>query len=137
MEFVVKMFKKYKEAILYIFFGGIAFFLNLFLFWLFHGVLGLGVTLTNALSWFICVLQQYITNKLWVFESKTEGFGAFFKEITSFFGGRVFTGVLEIVSMFVTCDLLHFNEYVFKILTQVVVIILNFVISKLIVFKKK
>ena len=112
-------YKKHKEVLMYLFFGGLAFFLNLFLYWLFVVVIGMNALIGNIFCWIICVLFQYVTNKSWVF------------------GGRLFTLLVEEAMIFIFITTLHYNEMGIKLLAQFVVIVLNYVISKLIVFRKK
>lgn len=128
---------KYREEMLYLFFGGIAFLLNIFFFTLFHKFFSVDVLIANALSWGICVSFQYITNKVWVFESKTDCKRAFLEQMFSFMGGRIFTLIIEEFILVVFIEFLEFNSLIIKLLGQVVVIIMNYVISKSIVFKKE
>lgn len=130
-------YKKYKEGLMYLFFGGLAFFLNIFLFALFTDIMKINDLLANAISWVICVLFQYITNRTWVFDGHVEGSAALIKQISSFFGGRIFTLVVEEIIILVFITWLGFNRIAVKLVAQVVVIVLNYVISKLFVFKKK
>ncbi|MCF0145420.1 MAG: GtrA family protein [Eubacterium sp.] len=130
-------YKRYKEALLYLFFGGITFFLNIILFALIGRFTNINELVNNVICWIICVLFQFFTNRTWVFDAKVEGAGSFFKQMAGFFGGRLFTLVVEEVILAVFISWLGLNAMVVKILAQVVVIVLNYVISKFIVFKKK
>ena len=91
----------------------------------------------NVLAWVAAVLFAYLTNRKWVFHSQASTRQEISREITSFFGCRLATGVLDWVLMFVCVDLLHFNDMLIKLLANVMVVILNFVASKRIIFKKK
>ncbi len=130
-------YKKYKEALLYLFFGGTAFFLNIFLFAAIDKCFHISELVNNIICWVVCVLYQYFTNRTWVFDGHVDTLGEFFKQLIGFFGGRLFTLLVEelIIAVFITW--LGFNTMVVKLVAQVVVIVLNYVISKLIVFKKK
>ena len=130
-------YKKHKEVLMYLFFGGLAFFLNLFLYWLFVVVIGMNALIGNIFCWIICVLFQYVTNKSWVFDGRTESRRDLLRQITSFFGGRLFTLLVEEAMIFIFITTLHYNEMGIKLLAQFVVIVLNYGISKLIVFRKK
>ena len=130
-------YKKHKEVLMYLFFGGLAFFLNLFLYWRFVVVIGMNALIGNIFCWIICVLFQYVTNKSWVFDGRTESRRDLLRQITSFFGGRLFTLLVEEAMIFIFITTLHYNEMGIKLLAQFVVIVLNYVISKLIVFRKK
>lgn len=129
-------YKQHKEGLLYLFFGGLAFLLSVCLFWVFHVLLSVNELIANVFTWVICVCFAYMTNRTWVFRAKTNGFGAFVKQMGGFFAGRLFTLVVEELIIFVFITQLAFNSMVVKILAQVVVIVLNYVISKLLIFKK-
>ena len=131
-------YKKYKEALLYLFFGGLTFFLSIFLFWFMgKGVLHLNVLINNTIDWIICVAFQFFTNRTWVFDAEFDNQKDFWKQAGSFTLGRLFTLVVEngILHIFVT--MMNFPEMLIKFVATFVVIVLNYVISKLIVFKKK
>ena len=89
--------------------------------------------LANIISWIVSVAFAYVTNRKFVFESKSEDI---VKEATSFVGGRVLTLLLDMAIMFIFVTLLHLNDKIFKIVSQVLVIVTNYVISKLFVFKE-
>lgn len=129
-------YKAHKMVLLYLFFGGTSFFLNLFLFYAIARFTPLDPLVNNVICWVVCVLYQFWTNRTWVFDGRTEGAAAFARQILSFFGGRLFTLFLEeaIIAVFITW--LRLPEMPVKLAAQVVVIVLNYVISKLFVFKK-
>ena len=90
------------------------------------------------ISWVLSVAFAYITNKLWVFESKSFDKKTLTKEIPSFFGARVLTGILDLAIMYIAVDVCKSpTEILWKLLSNVIVIILNFVASKMLIFKKK
>lgn len=129
-------YKKYKEILLYLFFGGLAFFLNVGLFMLIDAALPINELFNNIICWVVCVLMQFFTNRIWVFDGRVDSTGAFVKQMTSFVGGRAFTLVLEEIILAVFITWLQMNATVVKLVAQVVVIVLNYVISKLMVFRK-
>ena len=90
----------------------------------------------NIFSWILAVLFAFFTNRIWVFDGKTNGAKEFFVQMMNFFGGRVATLVVEEVILFVFITKLGFGSMVVKIAAQVIVIVLNYVISKLWVFRK-
>ncbi|MBQ6212310.1 MAG: GtrA family protein [Ruminococcus sp.] len=94
-------------------------------------------TVSTVISWICAVTFAYLTNRAWVFGSEAKGAKALVTEAASFYGGRVFTLVVEAVMMAVGYGKLKINYWVMKIIANVVVLILNYVISKLFVFKKK
>lgn len=141
---MIELFKKYKSIILYIIFGGMTTvvdwsvsFTLYYLWgdaieatpWLIHGA--------NVIAWVAAVAFAYVTNRIWVFESKRRGFMPIVGEIAAFAGGRVFTLLLQEVLMAVFFTWLGFNEYIVKIVAAVLVVILNYFISKIFVFRKK
>jgi putative flippase GtrA len=83
----------------------------------------------------LSVLFAYITNKLFVFESKSFDAHVLKKEIISFFGCRFFTGVMDVAIMYVTVDLFHSNSTHWKVASNILVIIINYIVSKLVIFK--
>lgn len=129
-------YKKHKEVLLYLFFGGLAVILNLLLFALFEYVFGLNELVNNVICWIVCVLLQFFTNRTWVFESHTEGTSGFLKQMTEFFGGRLFTLLVEEIILMVFISWLGSNAMVVKTAAQVIVILLNYLVSKFWVFKK-
>ena len=131
------LYQKHKEVLLYLFFGGLAVFLNLALFVFFTKHFGWGALFANVVDWVICVLFQFITNKTWVFEAETDSAKGLFAQLTGFFGGRLLTLGVEELMLLVLIDHLHWNSILVKLLAQIVVIVSNYVISKFFVFKKQ
>lgn len=129
-------YKKHKEGLMYLFFGGLAFFLSIFLFWFMDSVMQLNEIVNNTIDWIICVAFQFFTNRTWVFDGKVDNNRDFLKQAGSFTAGRLFTLVVEdaILAVFVTW--LNFPSMPVKLAATFVVIVLNYVISKLFVFKK-
>jgi putative flippase GtrA len=130
-------YKKYKEGLLYLFFGGLTFFLSIFLFWFMDEVMHLNELVNNSIDWVICVAFQFFTNRTWVFDGKVETRQEFLKQAGSFTAGRLFTLVVEDILIFIFITTLGFPKMPVKLGATFVVIVLNYVISKLIVFKKK
>ena len=121
-----------RELILYVVFGAFTFFVNLISYFFFANLLGINYLVSNGIAWFLSVLFAYITNRTWVFESKSPHI---LKEMSLFFGGRIFSGVVDMVLMYTFIDLLVFDSSISKIVVQIIVIVLNYIFSKLIVFK--
>lgn len=94
-------------------------------------------TASTVISWICAVTFAYVTNRIWVFESHASGAGEIVKEALSFYGGRVFTLIVETVMMWLGYSFIGINYWVTKIIANVVVLILNYVISKIFVFKDK
>ena len=137
------IYKKYQEAIDYLFWGGIAFVLSMVLFWVFTTELlplQWGEVFANSVDWVICVLFTFFTNKFFVFRSKTISPKAFGKEFVEFVMARVFTLVLEDVVIWVGCTLMGYDgaigKLVVKLIGQFIVIVSNYFLSKFWIFKE-
>ncbi len=121
-----------RELVLYVVFGTFTFLVNVVTYFLFQSVMGINYLVSNVLAWFFSVLFAYITNRTWVFESKSP---EILKEMSLFFGGRIFSGVVDTALMYLFIDVLVLGNTFSKIVVQIIVIVLNYVFSKLIVFK--
>lgn len=142
------IYVKNKEILLYLFFGGgttVISFLSFFIaaaiirlpdISLFGITIDASVTASNVISWICAVTFSYITARVWVFQSISHGTKAVIREIAAFYGGRVFTLIVETVMINVGVLALSVNENIMKIIASFVVLVLNYVISKLFVFKK-
>ena len=87
-------------------------------------------------AWALAVLFAYLTNRSMVFHSSAAGAQEIMKEIGSFFACRLGTGAVDWAIMFVFVTVLHFNDMIIKILANIIVIVLNYVLSKFVIFKK-
>ena len=136
-NFCWDMYKKYEEGINYLIFGFFAFVLNYVLYVLFAGVLDIHHLISTALSWALTVVFAYWTNRKFVFKSKNSDAKSVREEFVSFVGARVATGLLEMGLMFVMVDCAKLNEFISKLVCQVIVILANYFLSKLWIFKEK
>ncbi len=136
-----QLFWKYKEIIMYLIVGVITTVFSWVTYAVFVRVMPL--VAANALSWFVTVLFAYVTNKLFVFESRSWRWELVAKEAAAFFGSRAATGVFEVVAQpafyYIGLDqpVLHVKGLLAKILTSVIVMVLNYICSKLFVFRNK
>ena len=135
MENIKKLIAGYREAVMYLFFGGCTTLVNFAVYWLCTRPVNMGEGTATAVAWVLSVLFAYVTNRKWVFHSTASTAKEYIKEIVSFFSCRIATGVLDWVCMFVFVTLLAFNDMLIKMLSNILVIILNYVASKLIIFK--
>lgn len=133
------LYRQYNEAIRYIFFGGLTTLVNYAVYFLCRAVLPVEtVTIPNAIAWVVSVLFAYGTNRRWVFFSEVRGFLPRCREMASFFGSRLFSGVLDMAVMWLTVDLLHWNDVVMKLLSNIILVIAaNYLLSKFWIFRKK
>ncbi len=135
---IKELYLKYKEIVNYLIFGGLSTIVNFASYYLFAKVLSIDEVVSSGLSWFCAVLFAYVTNKIFVFESKTETKKQMLKELVSFFTARVVSGILCDVGTFaLMVRVLHINDIIAKLITQVMVVIVNYIFSKFIIFKKK
>lgn len=151
MKKIKELVIKYKELITYVVFGGLTTVVNLIVFKLAGMALGdERYLISNTIAWIAAVIFAFITNKLWVFESKSFAPKVLLKEVPSFFAARILSFLIEEVGLFVFVDLLGFSEYsleiisieisgemVAKLILAVIVVVFNYFCSKLIIFKKK
>lgn len=91
---------------------------------------------SNVFSWILAVSFAYFTNKIWVFESRSWKWSALKKEITAFVSCRLATGIMDVLIMLVCVDVMSFHAMMMKLVSNVLVIILNYILSKLIIFKR-
>ena len=119
-------------------FGGLSTLVNFVSYYIFARTLNIDEVISSGLSWFCAVLFAYVTNKLFVFETKKSNKKEVIKEMLSFFLARVISGALCDVGTFaLMVKVLGINDIIAKLVTQVMVIIVNYLFSKLIVFKKE
>ena len=137
MEKIKALFIKYKEQILYVFFGGLTTLINWGAYALCYKVLSVPNIPSTVIAWILGVAFAFITNKLWVFESKSFDRKTLLRELWTFVAARLATGLLDMGIMYLAVDVLGGNGLVWKLISNVIVIILNYVFSKLIVFRKQ
>ena len=130
---MIKLYCKYKEAVNYLFWGFASFLFNMGMFYLLSKVCDVNVLAANIITWILCVIFVYITNRLFVFESKNEKILA---EFLKFMSARVGTLLLEELILFAGITVLHRDEMLVKLTGQVFVIGSNYVLSKLWIFRK-
>ena len=137
LAFARPFYQKHKEIFLYLLFGVGTTFVNLLVFHAFTAWIVLDVLVANVLAWLAAVLSAYVTNRTWVFTSRARGIRAVLGEILAFFGGRVFTLLFEEAMLWFFIKRLGLHTMAVKLVVAVVIVILNYVISKLLVFRKK
>lgn len=139
IEFVDKMYLKYKEFVWYMIFGVLTTIINLVTYYILDFIFGAGKYLYliwTAIAWFTSVIFAYVTNKKYVFESDATDASDIKREFISFVGCRALSGVMDLAFMFITVSLFMFPSNLMKLLSNVIVVILNYIFSKLFVFKK-
>ena len=132
-----KLFVKYKDIISYLFFGVCTTVVNIVAYWACAHIAHLSTVVSTSIAWVVAVAFAYITNRLWVFHSKAKGKKAILREICAFTACRLLTGFLDVAIMYIFVDRLHCPDLVIKIISNIIVIIANYIASKLVIFSEK
>ena len=131
------LFVKLKPLILYGVFGILTTLINIATYYGLYNWCYVSNVLSNIIAWIVAVIFAFITNKFWVFESKSVEERVFYSEFFKFITARLTTGVIDLGIMYVGVDVMHGPSTLLKITSDMIVIVLNFVFSKLLVFNKK
>jgi len=127
---------KYWDIVSYLFFGVCTTVVNYIIYLPCYNLLGMSATVSNMIAWVVAVTFAYLTNKPFVFKSHDWSAKTVVPELAKFLGCRIGSGVAETVILLVTVDLLGWNGNIWKLVTQVMVVILNYICSTLLVFRK-
>ena len=131
-----KWIARHWDVLSYLFFGALTTVINYLVYLPCYNWLNISSAISNVIAWVFAVAFAFLTNKPFVFKSYDWSFKVVIPELTKFLGCRIGSGVLETLIIFVTVDLLTWNGNIVKIITSVLVIILNYIGSKWLVFKK-
>ncbi|MEE3427363.1 MAG: GtrA family protein [Ruminococcus sp.] len=126
---------KYKSFILYVFFGVITTLINWSSYYFCYCLIGIPNVVSTIIAWLLAVAFAFITNKKWVFNSESFEVKTLFYEIWTFVVARLVTGVLDVAIMFVAVDVLGWNATIWKLISNFIVIVINYILSKFIIFK--
>ncbi len=157
-----ELYRKYREIISYVFFGALTTLVSIGTYfivrtvfpteesapwifkWMYHLTFSDGdssTVLPNIISWIVSVTFAYITNRIWVFKSKVSGAGKIFMQALSFYAARLFTLFVDLIIMYLLVDLPAVGngiyEFCIKVLSNIVVLVLNYIFSKLFIFRSK
>ena len=141
-EKIRALLKKYWEVISYLFFGGCTTLVSWATYALFVGTLSMPLMAGKILSWVCAVVFAFVTNKLWVFRSKAMDGRTLLRETAEFFGSRAATGVVEVLGLPLLMklgldqSLFGVEGFAANLVVTIVVIVLNYVVSKFLVFRK-
>ena len=136
MKKIAELLAAYREMIAYLFFGVCTTLVNIAVYYLCR-TLGMSTSAGTIAAWILSVLFAYVTNRYWVFENRAGDAAGIFREILAFFSCRLATGILDLAIMVIFADWLHQNDMAVKIISNVLVIILNYLASKLFIFHKE
>ena len=137
---MVKKFRavieKYWDILSYLFFGGLTTVVNYLVYLPCYNWLDISASISNVIAWVVAVAFAYLTNKPFVFKSHDWRWQTVGPELAKFVGCRIGSGLLETAVIFITVDVMCWNGNIWKLATSVLVVILNYIGSKLLVFKK-
>jgi putative flippase GtrA len=132
----IRIKEKYKTEFLYLLFGIITTLINTIIFVFLYQVVGYSNVLSNSIAWLIAVIFAFITNRLFVFVQNEKGIRKGIFQFFIFIISRISTGIIDIAIMFLSVSVLNFNSVLMKLFTNVIVIILNYVLSKKYIFNE-
>lgn len=135
--YVKKLILKYKDVIPYGIFGVLTTLVNIGIYWVMAHPLGLGVMPATVIAWGGAVLFAYLTNRKWVFGSEAANLQEIARELSSFITCRLATGFVDWACMYILVDILHMNDVAVKTGANILVIILNYLASKFVIFRHK
>lgn len=135
MNWLKKIFIKNQEIFKYILFGVLTTVVNIAVFFLFDTVLNFSYLIANAISIIAAILFAFFTNKKYVFKVKSQSLKLAFKEFYLFVGLRSVSGLFDMLSMWMLVDFMNLETNLSKILTQFIIVVLNYIFSKLYIFR--
>ena len=130
------LIRKYYDILAYLFFGVLTTVVNYVVYLPCYNLLHFSAAVSNVIAWVAAVVFAYLTNKPFVFKSHDWSAETVIPELTKFVTCRIGSGALETAIIFITVDLMAWNGNVMKLVTSLLVVILNYVASKLLIFKK-
>lgn len=133
---MVRVSKNGNEIILYLIFSILITLVNIIGYIICTRSLSLDVYNSNVIAWLLAILFAYLTNRTFVFHSKAKTFKDKLIEAINFFGSRLFLFVVDMCVMYIMVDLLNISDMVSKVVVNIIVIVLGYVLSKLFIFKK-
>ena len=136
MKKIRSLIEKHYDILSYLFFGVLTTIVNYVVYLPCYNLAGLSAAFSNVIAWMAAVAFAYLTNKPFVFRSHDWSAKVVLPELTKFVGSRIASGALETGIIFLTVDCLSWNGNVMKLVTSVLVVVLNYVSSKLLVFRK-
>ena len=132
-----KIILKYKSIIAYLIFGVLTTLINWGSYFLCYNIVQIPNVPSTIIAWILAVAFAFITNKIWVFGSKSFNGKVLLHEIWTFLAARLITGILDVVIMYFAVDVFAMNSTVWKLISNIIVIVLNYIFSRLIIFKKE
>ena len=137
MDKALRLLRKYRGLLSYGFFGVLTTVVNAAIYYIAFNVINMPNIPATMVASIVAVAFAFITNKIWVFDSRSFDAGTLKHEIPTFFGARIVTGLLDILIMYVAVDLLKQDALLWKMISNILVIVINYVASKVVIFNKK
>ncbi len=129
--------KRHADVLTYLFFGGLTTVVNYLVYLPCYNLFHLSGAASNGIAWAVAVVFAFLTNKPFVFKSHDWSWNLVLPELAKFVGCRLGSGLTETAIIFITVDLLTWSGNWMKLITSILVVILNYFGSKLLVFRKK
>lgn len=136
MDKLIMLLGKYREQVSYVFFGGLTTLVNIVSYYVLNGIIGVDTVPATAAAQVLSVLFAYVTNKKYVFRSHTTGAAQLLREMGSFFACRAVSFFLDIGIMWLTVDVLMWPNMLMKIISNAIIVVVNYVASKVFIFGK-
>ena len=133
---ILELLRKYQDVLSYLFFGVLTTVVNFLVYYPLTNLLGMNATLANVIAWAVSVAFAFVTNKPFVFKSHDWSASVVVQELTLFVGTRIGSGALETAMIFLLVDCLSLDGNMIKIAVSVLVVVINYIGSKLLVFRK-
>ena len=134
---ISQFYRTHQEGMRYLIFGALTTLVNIVAYAIFYYVFHIDNAISNVIAWILGATFAYVTNRLYVFKSKVHTKKELIKEIVYFYGCRLLTLAIDEGIMILTVDKWGWNALVMKVIANIIVIILNFIFSKILIFKKK
>lgn len=130
------MSPRIRHYTMYLIFGIITTLVNLVIYKILIDM-GIHYTVSTTIAFIIAVSVAFWTNRTWVFRSQSRGLKAIFREMTSFFSVRIVTYFVDLFGLIMLIELLHLDEFLSKIIINVLVVVLNYLLSRFVVFQAR
>lgn len=136
LKSLANLYRNHREGWRYLIFGALATVVNIVIYYISYYGVKIDNAISNIIAWVVAAIFAYLTNKFFVFDSRVNTKKELLREIGSFFGCRLLTLIIDEAIMIITVDKLGFSGGVMKIVANIIVIILNYIFSKILIFKK-
>ena len=133
---MLELLKKYRGIIAYIVFGILTTVINVIVYYICYEIFGIINIISTIIAWFAAIVFAFVTNKKYVFDSKSWDKEIVLNEGIKFLSCRVGTGIIEVIMMICFVDILQVNGTLMKAITNIIVIIINYIFSRCVIFKK-